>query len=168
MRLANRFGIGVVMLGVGLLVQACTGDTHPKDEVVRVRTDDPKLSAAKSSARAGLDRFFTRLQNPAPSESGFGLKYDLNYGTSGRVEPEIIWARDVQMKGGDIYGFLDNTPVTPGFKADQLVKIDRASIADWAIKVGDKFEGHYTTRVLVKSMKESEAAQVLARLHPLQ
>jgi uncharacterized protein YegJ (DUF2314 family) len=157
-------GIGKYMSHSG---SAHASRSHPQDKVVQVGIGDAEISAAKAKAQSGLDRFFTRLKNPAANESSFGLKYDLNYGHSERGQPEIIWTRDLQVAAnGDIAGFLDNDPVTPGFKSGDLVYINRAAIADWAIKVGNKFEGHYTTRILVAHMPANEAAQVMERLAP--
>jgi uncharacterized protein YegJ (DUF2314 family) len=170
----SRMVVGLFMIAVGSIGKymshgGSTGasTSHPQDSVVRVRTTDADIVAAKAKAQAGLDRFFARLKNPAANESKFSLKFNLNDGHPERGEAEIIWARDIQVAGnGDIVGFLDNDPITPGFKSGDLVYIQRAAIADWAVQVGDKFEGHYTTRVLVATMPPADAAQVMARLWP--
>jgi uncharacterized protein YegJ (DUF2314 family) len=172
--LKSRLIVGLFMILVGSIGKymshgssAGASLSHPQDSVVRVRTTDADIVAAKAKAQAGLDRFFGRLKNPAANESSFGLKFNLNHGHPERGEAEIIWARDIQVAGnGDIAGFLDNDPITPGFKSGDLVYIQRAAIADWAIRVGDRFEGHYTTRVLVATMPPADAAQVMARLVP--
>jgi uncharacterized protein YegJ (DUF2314 family) len=169
-----RLIVGLFMIVVGTLGKymaqggsARASHDHPQDRVVQVRTNDAGIVAAKARAQAGLDRFFARLKNPAANESRFGLKFDLNYGHPERGEAEIIWTRDIQVAAnGDIAGFLDNDPTTPGFKSGDLVYIKRPAIADWAIRVGDRFEGHYTTRVLVAQLPPEDAAQVMARLAP--
>jgi uncharacterized protein YegJ (DUF2314 family) len=163
--LGLRFGIGVTLMVVAGTIRACSGSSHPEDRVVQVRTSDAAIVEAKAQARAGLDQFFARLAHPQTHESGFGLKFDLNYGHPERGEAEIIWARDITRGlNGEIYGYLDNVPETPGFSDDQRVEIPREAIADWAIRVGDKFQGHYTTRALFAQMTPEEVAAVKERL----
>jgi uncharacterized protein YegJ (DUF2314 family) len=166
--LRNQFILGVAMMAIaGIGMSFSKGSKLPKEQVVRVRIDDAAVSGAKAKAQAGLDKFFQRLRFPQPDESSFGLKYDLNWGHPERGEPEIIWTRDVIESNGKILAKLDNDPQTPGYKSGMDVEIPRAAIADWAIKVGDKFDGHFTTRVLVAQLPPEEAAQVLARLTPM-
>ncbi len=166
--LRNKFILGVAMMAIaGIGVTFSKSNSRPKEQVVRVSIDDTAILGAKAKAQAGLDKFFQRLRFPQPNESSFALKYDLNFGHPERGEPEIIWTRDVIESNGKIFAKLDNDPQTPGYKSGMTVEIPRAAIADWAIKVGDKFDGHYTTRVLVAQLPPEEAAQVLARLTPM-
>jgi uncharacterized protein YegJ (DUF2314 family) len=161
----TRFWIGVTMMTVGLVLKTCGGSGHPEDRIVQVSVSDASVNEAKAQARAGLDDFFARLAHPKPHESSFGLKYDLNYGHPERGQAEIIWTRDITRGlNGEIYGYLDNVPDTPGFTEGQRVEIPREAIADWAIKVGDKFQGHYTTRAMFGQMSPEEVEAVKARL----
>ena len=151
------------MMAVALVMKGCSGGT-PEDRVVQVSVTDAAMNEAKAEARAGLDDFFARLSSPQPHESDFALKFDLNHGHSERGQAEIIWTRDITRGlNGEIYGYLDNVPETRGFTEGQRVEIPRDAIADWAIKVGDKFQGHYTTRVLFAQMSPEEAEAIKAR-----
>lgn len=162
--IAARFGFGIALMAGAMAMKACGGQT-PEDRIVQVSVDDVAVNAAKQQARAGLDDFFARLDAPKPSESDFGLKFDLNHGHPERGQAEIIWASDISRGlDGEIYGVLDNVPATAGFANGQRVEIPRESIADWAIRVGDKFQGHYTTRVLIAQLPEAEADAVKSQL----
>jgi len=138
----------------------------PKDEVVRIRSDDAVILAARAKARAGLDRFFVRLAAPGTEDKGFSLKFDLNHRHPERGEAEIIWAKQVTAEGGRIWGVLDNRPLTPGFTIGERVEISYDAITDWAIRRGDRFEGHFSTRALFPAMSRQEQAMVEARLWP--
>jgi uncharacterized protein YegJ (DUF2314 family) len=162
--LGLRFGLGITLMAVALGVKACSGGT-PEDRIVQVSVDDVAVNEAKAEARARLDQFFARLEHPKAHESNFGLKFDLNHGHPERGQAEIIWASDISRGlNGEIYGLLDNEPATSGFVNGQRVEIPRESIADWAVMVGDKFEGHYTTRALMSQMSPAEAEAVKSRL----
>ena len=153
------------MMAVASVMKACSGGGAPEDRVVQVSVSDAAINGAKAQARAGLDDFFARLSSPRPHESDFALKFDLNYGHAERGQAEIIWTRDITRGlNGEIYGYLDNEPDTRGFVEGQRVEIPRDAIADWAIKVGDKFQGHYTTRVLFGQMTPEEVEAVKANL----
>jgi hypothetical protein len=71
MSLAMRLVVGLSFIAVGLIARGVTHGgsgspfrSHPKDSVVRVRTNNADIVAAKAKAQVGLDRFFTRLKNP--------------------------------------------------------------------------------------------------------
>lgn len=164
--LGLRFGIGIAMMAAAMVMKSCSGGgDYPDDRVVQVHVSDAEVNAAKAKARAGLDDFLARLAHPKAHESNFGLKFDLNYGHPERGQAEIIWTRDITRGlNGEIYGYLDNVPETPGFSDDQRVEIPREAIADWAIMVGDKFEGHFTTRALFTQMTPEEVEAVKSRL----
>ena len=165
--IANRMMLGLALMGAATAAKYYTRSSHPKDRVVQVRVDDQQITAAKAKARAGLPQFFARLDKHSFDESSFGLKFDLNYGHAERGQAEIIWARDIVRQNGKLFGTLDNVPATNGFSAGEQVEIPQVAIADWAIKKNDKFEGHYTTRVLVSHLPPDQAQQVLARLAPI-
>ena len=143
-----RLAVSAALLAAPLALPATLHAAPRQDDVVRVRTADPVMLAARAKARAGLDRFFARLAAPGAEDNGFSLKFDLNHRHPERGEGEIIWARQVTAEGGRIYGVLDNRPQTQGFTIGERVEIPYDAITDWAIRRGDKFEGHYSTRAL--------------------
>jgi len=161
-----RLAISTALLALPLALPVALHAAPPKDEVVRVRTVDPVMLAARAKARAGLDRFFARLAAPGAEDNGFSLKFDLNHGHPERGEGEIIWAKQVTAEGGRIYGVLDNHPLTQGFTIGERVEIPYDAITDWAIRRGDKFEGHYSTRALFPKMNKQDLAMVQSRLWP--
>ena len=137
-----------------------------RDRVVLVDRGDAAIVAARARARAGLDAFFARLAAPGKDDIGFSLKFDLNHRHPERGAAEIIWARQVTAEGGRIWGVLDNRPQTPGFTIGERVEIPWEAITDWAIRRGERFEGHYSTRALFPVMTPPERAAVAARLWP--
>ncbi len=133
---------------------------RPKDRILQVRTNDPAINAAKDQGRASVDQFLTRLQNPAASESDFSVKFDLTHQNGRKDGAELIWASDLTYANGKLTGRLADEPSTSGYRFGERVDIDRADIIDWAIKVGSKYDGHFTTRALMAHMTPAEAAEV--------
>lgn len=59
-------------------------------------------------ARQTLPRFFARLANPEPGDSGFLVK--ISYVTSDGQDTEYIWAGDVAHHGDTVSATIDNVP----------------------------------------------------------
>jgi uncharacterized protein YegJ (DUF2314 family) len=160
------FGI-LLLVGVAIGFSRHAGSAsaeRPEDHTLNVRTDDAAVNAAKDQGRATVDQFLARLQNPAASESDFSVKYDLTHQGGRGDGAELIWASDLHYVDGKLSGRLADEPETAGYRFGQHVDIDKADIIDWAIKVNGKYDGHFTTRALMKHMAPEEAAQVKAFL----
>jgi uncharacterized protein YegJ (DUF2314 family) len=163
------------MLDLVVLFAAATS-TAPAEQVQSIRVEtaapgdpdgsgityndpaDPKMSAARAQAKAQLPEFLQRLSSPAPDESNFVVKFDLqNTG-------EFIWATDLVMENGRLTGVLANTPLHPDYRMGQRVPIPEAAIADWGYFRGNVMQGNFTTRVQLDVMAPEEAREVRQRL----
>ncbi len=154
-------GLFVAAVAVGLTWNSNGSSSgRPKDRIVGVRTDDAEVNAAKDKGRATVDTFLKRFQNPSAGESDFGVKFDLTHQGGTGDGAELIWASELTYDSGKLSGRIAGEPSTPGYSLGQRVDIDKADIIDWAINVNGKYDGHFTTRALMKHMPPEEAAQI--------
>lgn len=110
--------------------------------------DDPEKIAATEEARRTLPQFWKAFENPAPDECDFALKFNL----TPEKDAEFIWAYDLKLEDGRIYGKLGNEPVDPGYSPDQFYEINPADIVDWTYYKAGVAQGHFITRVMFKHM----------------
>ena len=125
--------------------------------------DDPRAEAAKRQARDTLPEFWAALEAAAPTDSEFGLKYDLNHGTD-HPDRELIWALDISRVDGVIQGRLGNPPLNPAFREGDLVTINPDVIVDWAFFRDNVAHGHHLTRLMIELSAPRDAAQARAAL----
>jgi uncharacterized protein YegJ (DUF2314 family) len=120
--------------------------------------DDPRAENAKRQARDTLPEFWAALEAGVPTDSEFGLKFDLNHGT-GLPDRELIWALDISRVDGVIRGRLGNPPINPAFREGDSVTIAPEAIADWAFFRSNVAHGHHLTRLMIELSPPRDAAQ---------
>ena len=149
----------LVAAGLALIGGAPPAPTVVDDpNVAMVEPTDAAMAAAVERARAELPAFFARLAAPGPDEDSFSVKF----GLPGREE--FIWAGDLRREGGQWSGALNNVPLNPAYRQGQRVPIADADIIDWTYRRGSAMQGHHTTRVILASMPEDQAAGIRAAL----
>jgi uncharacterized protein YegJ (DUF2314 family) len=142
-------------LTFALLALAAPVAARAQDHVVTVAGNDAEMNAAIGHARAELPVFFGHATSPAPGETQFLIKYDLE------PEPdktEFIWAEVISHGAGLTLARLANTPDDPRFHAGQQVTVPDRDIIDWGYRRGTVMQGNYTTQVLLKRLPAADAA----------
>ena len=128
-------------------------------ETVVTEAGDPVIAAAIETARSHLARVFdVGFQEGGTAHPALTLKvaFPIEDGE------EIIWVAEAARAGADMSGKLANDPVhLPGLSAGDTVTFTEDMIADWGIVgAAGKLFGHYTTRVLIETMPEDQAAAI--------
>jgi len=130
------------------------------DNIVDFAGDDAQMNGAKLKARQTLPIFWRHL------EAHPEMEHDLKVGLpTAAGSLEHIWVSDIKIDGAKIAGRLVNDPVDlAGLSMGSPVTFTRDQISDWAYVKDGKMYGHYTTRVVVKHLDPTEAAQLKAML----
>lgn len=118
--------------------------------------DDPEALAAKAEARRTLPQFWAAFNHPAEDEGWFALKFNL----CPEGPAELIWAGDISVREGVVYGHLLNEPVDEEFELGQRVIIDERHIVDWTYTKGDVSQGHFLSRVMLNHMPKRYVARI--------
>lgn len=133
------------------------------DETVTVTAADPAMAAAVETARSHLARVLdTAIASDGTAHPALTLKVAFAVDDG----EEIIWVATVVRDGAEFTATLANEPLRlEGLAAGDTVRFTEAMIADWGlVGASGKLFGHYTTRVLLDTMPEAEAAPIRALL----
>ncbi len=149
---------------VGLTSEAQTVERDGEPDIIYSDHGDVQMNKAQAAARASLDHFWA-IKDADPSNAEIHIiKVGLptNSGTL-----EHIWVEDISRHGATYKGTLANEPydLANGLGYGDKVKFTARQISDWAYSENGRMRGHFTTRVLVKSLPRDQAAQILASLH---
>lgn len=132
-----------------------------KDNIVRVESEDPEMTAAIAEARRTLPKFWEAFDSRQPGADGFALKVEIEdpNGT------EHFWAGSLERKDGKIFGTIDNRPnIVKSVRFGERIEIPDARISDWTYMRGGKMYGNRTMRPLLKTMPDEEAKILRAML----
>jgi uncharacterized protein YegJ (DUF2314 family) len=147
---------------------------RPDEDIYTVPPGDPAMAAASAEARKGLPAFLAHVKSPAPDESEFVVKVELDpkylapparpRATVPAAERsgEFIWVGDLEVSGDGsaVSGALLGEPRTEGFRAGQAITIPIGDIFDWAYFKAGVMQGNATTRVILDRLPAKQAAQV--------
>lgn len=138
-------------------------------DTVMTDAEDPAMVAAVETARSYLDRVFeVAFVEGDAAHPALTLKvgFPVTNGSDDTVGEEVIWVANVARDGGRFTASLANDPLhLEGLVAGDSVTFDRDMIADWSLLgQADLLFGHYTTRVLLDTMPEDQAAPIRAIL----
>lgn len=157
MRGLKRLLLVGVLLALPLVSQA-------GDPVVDFAPDDPAMNTAIHQARDTLDVFWANtLDEKGKSQANTSLKVAFPVDMTG-YDNEIIWVSGFHRKSDERYvGFLANEPnYMPNKQVGSKVRFTADQIRDWAyFDANGKLFGHYTTRVLVKTLPQIQAKPIL-------
>jgi uncharacterized protein YegJ (DUF2314 family) len=145
-------GLAAVFL-VWRSLQPVAGVVLPKD--------DPLMRAAKAEARATLHQFWAAFEAGDSRNSEFALKFDLS---SGAVDSELIWALDIELSQGRIFGVLGNPPRDRRYAEGDRVEIDPVHIVDWCYFRDGVAQGHFTIKAMFIHMPPKTVAEGKAAL----
>ena len=132
-------------------------------ESVVIVADEAAMAAAIETAQSHLPRVFDAVID-ADGKAHPALILKVAFPVEDGEE--IIWVANVARAGKQLTAILANEPVyLAGLAAGDKVTFDEDLIADSGL-AGDagRLFGHYTTRVLLETMPEDQAARVRALL----
>jgi uncharacterized protein YegJ (DUF2314 family) len=148
-----KFAAAALLLTPAVMSAQDTAD----DGVVMVDKNNTEMNAAMARAKKELPAFYARMKSPQPKDEGFVIKFNLDP-TRGA---EYIWAGNLEWRGSDLFGTLNNVPRNEKYSQGQQIKIPQKDIVDWSYWDGTTVQGEYTTRVLLPMMPAEMRAQVL-------
>ena len=133
--------------------------------VIMAPLDDKEMLAASAKARAGLDDFFLKLEDPPPGTSAYAVKigvadvgddYIIVRGDhEGYVE--YIWVTDMQKTATGFVGIIDNDPENVrNIVSGQHVAFSRDDIFDWSYVERGKIRGNATACPLLRQGPQEE------------
>ncbi len=159
------------LLLVGLLLSAPMA-SQAGDPVITFAPDDPAMNTAIKQARDTLAVFLANvLDAKGVSQTDTALKVAFQVDAADYGD-EIIWVSGFSRNTeGRYIGYLANEPNhMPGKQVGSKVRFTAHQIRDWGYFGKDgKLFGHYTTRVLLKTMPQDQAEPILDLLsdHPV-
>lgn len=161
----------LVLLGLFVVAPMLAPEaSQAGDPIINYEKNDPRMSAAITEAQGTLGIFLTNtLGANNMSLEGSSLKVSFDAADYG---DEIIWVSDFSHTSkGRYVGYLANEPNhLPDKHNGSKVSFDTDQIRDWAYySTNGKLFGHYTTRMMVKTMPQKQAKPILDMLsdHPV-
>lgn len=130
---------------------------------ISFRTDDREMGTAIAAARQSLPRFIETFR------TGGGERFSVKVAIPipGGDDWEHIWISLDAIDGARFEGRLANEPNSlPGLRHGARYRADSAAISDWGYWRGGLRHGNYTTRVILKRLPASEAAQLRQTMSP--
>lgn len=150
----RAIGLVVMVSALCVLVGCEVGD---RDRTMGVEEDDAAMNAAIAEARATLDEFVARMENPEPGDSDFAIKVAI----TDRNGTEHFWANNVEVVGPGFTATINNDPnIVRSVRLGQRVRARRDEISDWMYTSNGRMVGNRTLRVLLTKMSPEEAAAV--------
>lgn len=125
---------------------------------------DANMKQAIIEARGSLDLFFAKQDEIGDHFGEFALKVGLPTKANG---VEHIWVVNPSEENGKITGFLNNEPydLVDGYAYTDKVEFTRDDVTDWTYFEGDKYYGHFTTRLLIQDYDVATIASFMADMH---
>ncbi|WP_437188037.1 YegJ family protein [Planctomicrobium sp. SH668] len=134
--------------------------------IIRIENDAPEMVAAVKKAKETLPKFWDKLENPGPGESGHAVKFAIHDAETD--ENEVMWGTEVQRKDGKVTVTLNNKPqLIKNAKVGDRIEIKEEDIRDWMFMRKGKMVGNFTIVPLLKSMPKKDAARLKAMMSDL-
>lgn len=144
-----------------------------RDPLAFVGAGDTKMAAARAEGQATLPDFIQHLNNPAPDEDHFGVKFRLDktfvfgpfqnakFAGPDEEADEFIWANNLHLAadGKTVTGTINDEPRAKGFFKGEPVAIPAEEIVDWGYSKGGVMQGNFTTKVLLAQLSPEEATR---------
>jgi uncharacterized protein YegJ (DUF2314 family) len=144
------------------LALAAALPARAQDEVISFADDDPAMSAAVETARNHLGQVLTAtISEVGVGHPALSLKVAFPV-EGGETDTEVIWLSEISLAQAGMAGKLANEPVNmAGLHLGDEVRFTQEMIYDWGLAGPDgKMFGHYTTRVLLHTLPEAQAAPI--------
>jgi uncharacterized protein YegJ (DUF2314 family) len=103
-------------------------DRAASDEIAYMASEEPAMRQAFERARATLDDFLSRAENPAEGTTRYALKVAVSDGRN----TEYFWVNRFTGSADSFAGFLGNEPrLVKKYKFDEKFSFSRKQIVDW-------------------------------------
>lgn len=168
----NRIYFGCALVAVGLIGQAMTGKEKSvqaeigpvEHNVVTLASGDAAMAAARKSARASFDSFWTKVNGPgAQGLDAVSIKVGIPHSKGS----EHIWMSGCDSRDAQRFACtISNDPVDVPLKLGARYSFDREMISDWMYRENGKIHGGYSIRALLPTMPKDQAEALSAMLAP--
>ncbi|GKY89464.1 DUF2314 domain-containing protein [Sinisalibacter aestuarii] len=141
---------------------AALAPASAQDDVISYGSDDPAMNEAIRSAQSHLGRVLVAAINEVGvAHPALSLKVAFPVEAED-MNAEVIWVDEISLAQEGMAGKLANEPVNmPGLHLGDEVHFSQEMIYDWGLVGPDgKVFGHYTTRVLIETLPEAQAAPI--------
>jgi uncharacterized protein YegJ (DUF2314 family) len=158
-RLWTRLALATTLLAAAPLAVVRAEDSN---NLKLIPTGDPEMAAAAAKARAGLDGFLAKLDNPPAGTQNYSIKIgivDKGDGiafTKSQAGAEYFWVGNIRHEGENFVGTLGNEPkIISNARMGEEISFARDDIFDWMYIKDNKIVGNITAcPLLLKGPKE--------------
>lgn len=116
--------------------------------VVPIADDDPALEEAAEEARRRWPEFVAAFETRR-SEQNFAVKAPFSDGAN----TEVMWAAVTGIEDDEVFGALENQPVSVNLKYGSKVQVSSADLTDWIISGEGSLKGGFTIKVIDELQK---------------
>ncbi len=142
--------IFLAMMALSLV--ACS---RPREDIIRVRSDDAEMTAAIAEAQRTLPEFWSAREKDGGDFAGLLKVYFSDPGND--QDGEHMWVCVTGREPRGVAGvLLDEPGWVKSVKQGQKVRFPNDRITDWLVVQGGKAHGAYTVRLLRKRMSPEE------------
>jgi len=155
----------VLAVAAGL---SLTGPAAMKAQGLPFHADRQGMTAAIGTARMHLDLVLAQLadaENAIHPALNLKVKIPLQ---DIDINEEMVWVDQLSLTDTRFSGAVANAPVyRKGLQLGDTISFDRAQVVDWSVlDTSGRMYGHFTTRVILKTLPPEQAAQVQDVLMP--
>jgi uncharacterized protein YegJ (DUF2314 family) len=153
------FLAGGLLLAYGAFVIFCA-TRNPWPTLSLIDPNDPRIAGAKLKARASIHEFWASHSNPAEDEERFLLKIALPTEDGN----EFIWIGEISDRNGQLFGRLENEPISYRYQFGQLIRFDHDQIVDWTYEKAGVPRGNFSLAVMLFELSERKRHRLLKRI----
>jgi uncharacterized protein YegJ (DUF2314 family) len=133
---------------------------NPFPSASPVDPNDPRTVGAKFKALASINEFWESYTNPAADEDGFALKIALPVEDGN----EHIWIGEISERKGQLFGRLENEPMSDQLEYGQLIMFDHDQISDWTYEKAGVQKGNFSMAILLSELSDRKRKRALKLL----
>jgi uncharacterized protein YegJ (DUF2314 family) len=127
----------------------------PRDPAQALSQSDGTLGEIRRRALAELPLFIRKLQNPAPGEGNFMVKYPFPADEGSGFRHEEIWLGELRFVDGRYSGVLINQPYhVSSCRAGDRVVFSINDISDWMYLQDGRIAGGLSVKYLIEGIPE--------------
>ena len=134
--------------------------------VVMVEKGDPIMAEAFEKAKAGLDHFLSRAENPPEGSYNYTVKigivddgdsYRINSFSEGSLSSEFFWLSDIEKTENGYTGRISNEPeMVEHIEMGQTIAFTKEDVADWFYMDEKGMTGNFTGCAIARITPSAE------------
>ncbi len=131
-----------------------------KDQIVNVAKEDPAMLAAFAKAKASLDDFLKKAQNPAPNTGNYFIKVGVTDGP----DIEYFWIGEFEQDNNKFTGVINNQPrIVENVEAGDDYTFTKDEIVDWMYidAKAKRMHGNFTLCAILSHEPAQQAAATM-------